>query len=93
MQTTMQLLDHATVVTGQSLTDLSRTLSLNPNALHTAKGRQHLSPAIAGAIAEKLGEPIEHWIAIAALESEKDSACKSRMVKHFSKRLLRTGGF
>jgi plasmid maintenance system antidote protein VapI len=81
MNSTMTLLDRATTTTGQSLTELSRALSLNPNALHAAKGRQHLSPAIAGAIAEQLGENIEQWIAIAALESEKDSACKDRMLK------------
>jgi hypothetical protein len=80
MQTTMDLLDRA-ASSGQSLSDVSRELGLNPNALHASKGRGHLSPAIAGALAERLGEDVRDWIVIAALESERDSACKDRMVK------------
>lgn len=57
-------------------------LRLSRNALHTSKIRGHLSPAIAGALAERLGEDVDKWIVIAALESEKDSACKERMLKH-----------
>jgi hypothetical protein len=60
-------------------------LQLNRNALHNAKQRGHVSPAIAGALAEKLGEDVDKWIVIAALESEKDSACKDRMLKRIKK--------
>lgn len=57
-------------------------LNLSRNALHTAKLRGRISPAIAGALAEELGEPVQAWIATAALESERDSACKQRMLRH-----------
>lgn len=80
MLSTMNLLERA-VSGGRTLSDLSRGLGLNPNALHASKGRGHLSPAIAGALAEELGEDVLHWVAVAALESEKDSACKDRMLK------------
>jgi hypothetical protein len=56
-------------------------LNLSRNALHTAKTRGHLSPAIAGALAEELGQDAREWIVVAALESERDSACKTRMIK------------
>lgn len=56
-------------------------LSLSRNALHQAKQRGHISPAIAGALAEELGEDAQKWIVVAALESERDSACKDRMMK------------
>ena len=58
-------------------------LNLSRNALHSAKHRGNLSPALAGALAEELGEPVEKWIVIAALESERESACKTRMVRKF----------
>lgn len=56
-------------------------LCLSRNALHTAKMRGHISPAIAGALAEEMGEDPKEWIIVAALESEKGSACKDRMLK------------
>ncbi|HXC40736.1 MAG TPA: hypothetical protein VN667_17505 [Burkholderiales bacterium] len=84
MQTTLNLLD-AALGTGKSIADWTRDLKLSPNALYTAKLRGHLSPAIAGALAERLGQDVRHWIVIAALESEKDSACKARMVRHFAR--------
>lgn len=59
-------------------------LSLSRNALHQAKQRGHVSPAIAGALAEELGEDPKDWIVMAALESERASACKDRMVQRFA---------
>lgn len=81
MQTTLDLLD--TALKTKNAREWAEKLHLSPNALRTAKHRGNLSPAIAGAIAEELGEPVEKWIVIAALESERDSACKSRMVRKF----------
>lgn len=60
-------------------------LKLSRGALHTAKTRGHLSPAIAGALAEELGKDPKEWIVVAALESERDSACKTRMLKQLPK--------
>lgn len=79
MQTTMNLLDRALAI--EPAQHWHARLKLNRNAFHNARIRQHLSPAIAGALAEELGEDSKQWIVIAALESERDSACKSRMVR------------
>lgn len=87
MQTTMQLLD-AALTSEHNLCTLAEELGLSKRALHTAKAREHLSPAIAGALAEKLGENVEQWIVIAALESEKDSSCKQRMLRRYQGRKL-----
>lgn len=81
MNTTMDLLDAA--LQRQNATEWALKLKLSPNALRAAKHRGNLSPALAGALAEELGEPVEKWIVIAALESERESACKSRMVRRF----------
>lgn len=78
MQTTMNLLDTALKI--EPAPFWTERLKLSRGALHTAKSRGHLSPAIAGALAEELGKDPKEWIVIAALESERDSACKDRML-------------
>ncbi len=79
MQTTMNLLDAA--LAANPAPYWHDRLKLSRNALHTAKTRGHLSPAIAGALADELGENVNEWIVVAALESERESACKDRMLK------------
>jgi hypothetical protein len=79
MQTTMSLLDEA--FSRHPAPFWTERLKLARQTLHTAKTRGHLSPAIAGALAEELGQDPQRWIMIAALESERDSACKTRMIK------------
>lgn len=83
MQSTMNLLDSA--LSTQPAPYWTDKLKLSRSALHTAKTRGHLSPAIAGALAEELGQDVKNWIVVAALESERESACKSRMLKRLSK--------
>ena len=83
MQTTMNLLDAALQI--HPAPYWTERLSLARTTLHTAKSRGHLSPAIAGALAEELGKDPKEWIVLAALESERDSACKSRMLKRIAK--------
>lgn len=80
---TMQLLDDALAI--NPVPFWTEKLKLSRGALHTAKTRGHLSPAIAGALAEELGKDPRDWIVIAALESEKESACKDRMIKKIRK--------
>lgn len=82
MQTTLNLLDEAIKV--QGLSDWAARLGLSKRALYTARDRGHLSPAIAGALADELGQDAKEWIVVAALESERDSACKTRMLKKMS---------
>ncbi len=79
MQNTMNLLDEALLV--KPAQEWHKTLRLNRNAFHNARIRGHLSPAIAGALADELGKDPKDWIVIAALESERDSECKVRMLK------------
>ena len=81
MQNTMSLLAEAEKV--KDLSAWAQELGLAKRVLYTAKYREHLSPSVAGVLAEKLGLDVQAWIVIAALESEKDSACKSRMVRRF----------
>lgn len=81
MQTTMHLLEKA--LAQHPAPYWTKKLNLARTTLATAKVREHLSPAIAGALAEELGEKADKWIVIAALESERDSACKSRMMRKF----------
>ncbi len=83
MAETMKLLEKA--LENKTYAEWARELNLNRTTLNTAKIRGHLSPAIAGAMAEKLGLDAIKWIAVAALESEKDSACKARMMRKFSR--------
>lgn len=82
MQNTMNLLEAA--LKEKTAAEWHKKLNLSRNALHTAKLRGHLSPAIAGALAEELGEDVEAWMLVAALESERDSACKERMLRRFA---------
>lgn len=86
MQSTMNLLAAAEQV--QDLSAWAAKLGLSKQALYTAKYREHLSPAVAGALAEELGKNAQEWIVVAALESERDSACKTRMIKRMGKSLM-----
>ncbi len=79
MQTTMNLLEAA--LKKQPAPYWTDRLNLARTTLNTAKSRGHLSPAIAGALAEELGQDPREWIVVAALESERESACKERMLK------------
>lgn len=87
MQNTMELLGRA--LETNSAAYWTRRLELSQNALYTARMREHLSPAIAGRLAEFLEENVEHWVMIAALESERDSACKTHLLKRMKDRVKR----
>lgn len=82
MQTTMTLLEEA--LNKQPAPFWTEKLKLSRTTLNTAKSRGHLSPAIAGALAEELGQDVKNWIVVAALESERESACKKRMLKRIT---------
>lgn len=84
MQTTMNLLEEALKV--NPVPYWTEKLKLARNTLNAAKHRGNLSPAIAGALADELGQDSKEWIVIAALESERDSACKERMLRKWRKR-------
>ena len=83
MHETMKLLNKG--LEFKSIPEWTKELGLAYNTLSTAKIRGHLSPAIAGAMAEKLGFDAIKWIAVAALESERDSTCAARMKRKFGR--------
>ena len=85
MISTMNLLDEA--LSKQPVPYWTEKLKLSRSALHVAKLRGNLSPAIAGALAEELGQDSTEWIVVAAMESERDSACKERMIKTLAGRI------
>lgn len=79
---TIELLDKA--LQTASAAEWQRRLGLSDATLYVARNRGSLSPAVAGALAEALGENVDHWIVIAALEGERDSACKERMLERYA---------
>lgn len=79
MQTTMDLYEKALSV--QRAAAWARTFNLTPSALSIAKRQKRLSPVLAGNLAMELGEDPEHWIAIAAIEAEKESPLLQRLRK------------
>lgn len=81
MEKTAELLNKA--LSQEDMPYWTKKLGLARQTLHTAKVRGHLSPAIAGALAEELGEDASKWMVIAALEGERESACKARMIRRF----------
>jgi hypothetical protein len=68
-----------------SLRGWARRLEVSEEALLIAYSRGRLAPVLAGCIAEDLQLDAAMWIVIAALETQRDTACKSRMVQRFSK--------
>lgn len=78
MQTTLDLLDLAKKRTGLSDRALSQTLALSHASITMARSRRKLSPLLAGQLAALVGEDVEHWIALAAIEA----APRSRVTDH-----------
>ncbi|EER61086.1 hypothetical protein AcdelDRAFT_1343 [Acidovorax delafieldii 2AN] len=83
MQTTMNLMDMA--LAQHPAAEWARRIGVTRQTFTNAKMRGNLSPAIAGALAEELGQDVKEWIVVAAIESERDSPCKARMVKRIAK--------
>ena len=79
MQSTMQLLQRALEL--HTASELARRIGVARQTFTNAKAVGNLSPAVAGAVADELGEDSMGWVAIAALEAERDSACKARVVR------------
>ncbi|MBT2324780.1 hypothetical protein J7E62_20800 [Variovorax paradoxus] len=84
MPTTMDLLELA--LENSTLRALARALGLSEEALRTARSRGRLSPLLAGSLAKELGQDPEKWIVIAVLESERESASRTSMLRHFRKK-------
>ena len=77
MQTTYELLNRA--LEKQSAANWANALSITRQTFTNAKKVQRLSPSLAGNLALELGESPERWIAIAAMEAEKESPLTIRL--------------
>lgn len=77
MDTTMNLYERA--LAKQHAAAWARDLNITRAALSIAKKQGRLSPVLAGNFAMELGEDPEHWVAVAALEAEKDSELLARL--------------
>lgn len=84
MQTTMDLLQRATTIQ-PSDAEWCRNLGVSRTTLTVARTRGHLTPIVAGAIAQRLElDPIE-WTARAAIEAAPESSLKSMMSRTLEK--------
>lgn len=79
MQHTLELLDKALSV--QTASAWATRLNITRQTFSMAKKAKRLSPALAGNLAIELGAYPMHWVAIAALEAEKESALLARLKK------------
>lgn len=77
MNTTMDLFDKA--LSQKHAAAWARELNITRSAFSMAKKQGRLSPVLAGNFAIELGEDPEYWIAVAALEAEKDSELLARL--------------
>lgn len=77
MLTSIELLQKA--LEQKTLSAWARTFNVVPSTFTNAKRAGRLSPALAGNLAIELGESPEHWIAIAAIEAEKESPLLQRL--------------
>lgn len=80
MRTTMQLLHQAMAQT-PSAKFWCDHIGVTRNTLAVAKIRGRLSPTVAGRLASLLGEPVQEWLTIAALEAEPDSHAKRKVME------------
>lgn len=79
MQKSMQLLEKALQI--QPAASWAHRLNITRQTFTNAKRAERLSPALAGNLAIELGEDPEHWIAVAAIEAEKESPLLQRLRK------------
>lgn len=77
MTTTLELLRKALEI--RKPAEWARRYNITQATFNNAKTRGFLSPMLAGNLAIDLGEDANHWIALAALESERDSPLKDRL--------------
>ena len=83
MQASINLLGKA--LEAKSGAEWGRVLGVTRSAMHSARIRGNLSPALAFGMAEELGENPLYWATVAAAEGEKDSKARDRMIKALSK--------
>ena len=83
METTLELLSRA--LEKKTQTAWAKDMGIAPTSLASAKHRGHLSPALAGLLANELGENPVKWIVIAALEQESGGNGRGKPLAHLKK--------
>lgn len=63
----------------KTASEWARLYNLTPGTFTNAKTRGRLSPVLAGNIAIDLGENPDHWMAVAAIEAERESPLRDRL--------------
>ena len=77
MSTTIELFEKA--LEKQSPAAWARQFNLDRSTFSHVKKQGRLSPVLAGNFAIELGEDPMHWVAVAALEAEKESPLLARL--------------
>ncbi len=77
MTSTIELLQRA--LEKKSASDWSRDYNITPGTFTNAKKIGRLSPMLAGNLAIDLGENAGEWMAIAAIEAERESPLRDRL--------------
>ncbi|MGE8447314.1 MAG: hypothetical protein ACN6O1_13980 [Comamonas sp.] len=83
MSSTIELLEMA--LKSKRAATWCRELNISTAAFAQAKKRGRLSPLLAGNIAIDLGESPDHWMAVAALEAERESPLRDRLLASFNR--------
>lgn len=66
----------------------ARDMNVEPSTFAQAKRRKHVSPEMAGYLAQELGLPADKWIAVAGLEATKDSPIKAQLLSRLQGQVL-----
>lgn len=83
MHGSAELLDKALLA--RPAVEWAKLFGVNKSTITRAKQAEKLSPALAGAFAMELNEPVDYWVAVAGLEQERSSGIRERVIKHFDK--------
>lgn len=78
MKKTADLIAKA-IKTAPSERELSRQLGLTPTAITTAKQLGRASPALAAALADRVGENVAQWTLAAVIETERSAPLRRRL--------------
>ena len=85
MERSITLLNRALESVGHN--QLADEIGVSSSALSNCKKMGQLTPVVAGNIAAFLNENVEHWIAIAAVESVRPCKAKELLMSRFERRV------
>lgn len=80
-QKSLELVELAKLKTGMSERAICRELGLEDTAIGSARKRGNLSPGLAAALADLIGEDVGKWMLTAAAEGERGTSLKARITR------------